>query len=162
MSRPFKLTLLLIGVFTLGADQFLKLLMISKIPADGIFLLNTAPFTARLIPLVNEGLAFGLPMPNGLAIGFVSLICAALIFLLIKAKAAAATDARLKKYELVCLTLILTSALSNLLNRVTHGGVIDFFELIIYNFHWPAFNLADAIIVISLGALITKINKVVI
>jgi len=46
----------------------------------------------------------------------------------------------------VALGLILGGALGNLYDRVTHGYVIDFIEMYIGSYSWPAFNVADSAI----------------
>lgn len=46
--------------------------------------------------------------------------------------------------------LILFGALSNLIDRIWHGAVIDFIHLHWQNWHWYIFNLAD--VAICLGA----------
>lgn len=48
--------------------------------------------------------------------------------------------------------LILSGGISNLLDRVTYGGVVDFFSS---NF-WPTFNFADAFI--TIGAVLIALN----
>src|SRR5881394_106622 len=40
------------------------------------------------------------------------------------------------------LSLILGGALGNLYDRLNYGYVIDFLEIYIRNYHWPAFNVA--------------------
>jgi signal peptidase II len=47
------------------------------------------------------------------------------------------------------LALIAGGAAGNLLDRLLHGGVTDFVELHAGRFYWPAFNLADAAIVVG-------------
>ncbi len=47
--------------------------------------------------------------------------------------------------------LIIGGALGNLFDRLVHGAVIDFIDLYINDWHWPAFNLADT--AICIGAL---------
>jgi signal peptidase II len=44
------------------------------------------------------------------------------------------------------LALILGGALGNLYDRLTYGYVIDFVELYVGTYHWPAFNVADSAI----------------
>lgn len=46
-----------------------------------------------------------------------------------------------------CLALILGGALGNLGDRFLYGGVIDFLDLHMLGYHWPAFNIADCAIV---------------
>ena len=50
--------------------------------------------------------------------------------------------------------LILGGAAGNLMDRLRFGFVIDFIDIRLWgNFHWPAFNFADAAIVIGTAAL---------
>ena len=44
------------------------------------------------------------------------------------------------------LLFIAGGAIGNAIDRIYFGGVIDFIDFFIYNFHWPAFNLADMFI----------------
>jgi len=48
------------------------------------------------------------------------------------------------------LSLILGGAMGNLLDRIRFGEVVDFLDLYIGPYHWPAFNVADS--AISVGA----------
>ena len=57
-----------------------------------------------------------------------------------------------KKAFRISLGLISSGALGNAIDRVYFGGVIDFIDFFIYNFHWPAFNFAD--IFITLGVML--------
>ncbi|MDI6776669.1 MAG: signal peptidase II [Syntrophales bacterium] len=50
------------------------------------------------------------------------------------------------------LSLILAGAMGNLIDRVRFGEVIDFLDVYIGFYHWPAFNAADS--AISTGAAI--------
>ena len=52
----------------------------------------------------------------------------------------------------ISLLLIAGGAIGNAIDRIYFGGVIDFIDFFIYNFHWPAFNLAD--IFISFGVIL--------
>ena len=54
------------------------------------------------------------------------------------------------------LFIIISGALSNIIDRIINGYVIDFIYLHISNFYWPAFNFAD--IYISIGILMVIIN----
>jgi signal peptidase II len=49
------------------------------------------------------------------------------------------------------LALIAGGAAGNLIDRVRFGSVIDFLDLYIGNYHWPAFNIADSAICIGAG-----------
>ncbi len=54
------------------------------------------------------------------------------------------------------LSLILSGAVGNLIDRVRFGEVIDFLDVYIGSYHWPAFNVADS--AISVGAVILFIE----
>lgn len=47
------------------------------------------------------------------------------------------------------ISLILAGALGNLIDRVRLGYVVDFIDVHVAGFHWPAFNLADSAIVVG-------------
>jgi signal peptidase II len=52
------------------------------------------------------------------------------------------------------LILILGGAAGNLIDRVRLQEVIDFIDLHWYQYHWPAFNIADTCITIGVGLFI--------
>ena len=63
-----------------------------------------------------------------------------------------------KKVFRISLALISSGALGNAIDRVYFGGVIDFIDFFIYNFHWPAFNFAD--IFITLGVIFLLFDNI--
>ena len=52
------------------------------------------------------------------------------------------------------LALIVAGAIGNLIDRIRFGYVVDFVHWYWRDFHWPVFNLADAVICIAAGLLI--------
>lgn len=52
------------------------------------------------------------------------------------------------------LSLVIGGAISNIIDRIRHGAVVDFIELHIETYFWPAFNLADSFICIGVFFLI--------
>ena len=55
------------------------------------------------------------------------------------------------------LTLILSGALGNLIDRLRFGQVVDFIDVHAFGWHWPAFNVADS--AISIGAVLLIIDS---
>jgi signal peptidase II len=53
----------------------------------------------------------------------------------------------------VALSLILSGAIGNLIDRIRFDEVIDFLDVHWYHYHWPAFNIADAAITIGVSLL---------
>jgi signal peptidase II len=47
------------------------------------------------------------------------------------------------------LALVLGGAVGNLIDRIAYGHVIDFLDVHVAGWHWPAFNIADSAICIG-------------
>jgi signal peptidase II len=54
----------------------------------------------------------------------------------------------------VSVAAILGGAIGNLIDRLRFGEVIDFLDVYIENYHWPAFNVADSTITVGVIFLI--------
>lgn len=52
--------------------------------------------------------------------------------------------------------LVIAGALSNLLDRVLYGGVVDFIDCYVGQWHWPVFNVADICIVIGVLCIVKR------
>ena len=60
------------------------------------------------------------------------------------------------KFLIFGLSLIISGAVANLIDRFIFGFVIDFLDFYVKNIHWPAFNIADS--AISIGIAIVLID----
>jgi len=100
----------------------------------------------------NTGIAFGIPVPFYLLIALTIFMMGFVIYFAI-------SELNLKnEMSIVAISFIIGGALGNLIDRLTHGYVIDFIGI----WKWPNFNVADAHIVIGILLLIVfygKINK---
>lgn len=57
-------------------------------------------------------------------------------------------------------SLVIGGAISNVIDRINHGYVIDFIDIHIFSLHWPTFNVADIFIVVGvLGMLFNSFYK---
>jgi signal peptidase II len=56
----------------------------------------------------------------------------------------------------IALALIIGGAAGNIIDRVTIGAVIDFLDVYIGQYHWPAFNIADSAICIGVFVLVFR------
>jgi len=56
------------------------------------------------------------------------------------------------------LALLLGGATGNVTDRIMHGGVTDFFEVLFGSYHYPAFNLADS--AITIGAILILVDVI--
>lgn len=55
-------------------------------------------------------------------------------------------------YEVV----LLSGAVSNFIDRIMYGAVVDFLDFHAFGYHWPTFNLADTFIVLGALGIILK------
>jgi len=63
---------------------------------------------------------------------------------------------RLKENERVLtlsLSLVLSGAIGNLIDRCRYGEVVDFLDFHLFSYHWPAFNIADSAITLGIALL---------
>ena len=56
----------------------------------------------------------------------------------------------------IALGLIVGGAIGNVVDRLRHGGVTDFFDFYVGQWHWPTFNMADVGIVCGVGLLLLE------
>ena len=57
-----------------------------------------------------------------------------------------------KKTEAMAIALIFGGAIGNFIDRLIDGSVVDFIDIYVSQYHWPAFNIADT--AITIGAVI--------
>lgn len=95
--------------------------------------------------VTNDGMAFGLSFPGGRHILLIMtiLLTGFIIGFLWKEK----NGHPLIKYGLA---LILSGAIGNLIDRLLYGKVVDFLDLMIGDFHWYIFNIADSSVTIGM------------
>ena len=95
--------------------------------------------------VTNDGMAFGLSFPGGKHILLVMtiLLTGFIIGFLWKERG----GHPLVKYGLA---LILSGAIGNLIDRLLYGKVVDFLDLMIGDFHWYIFNVADSSVTIGM------------
>tara|TARA_B100001094_G_scaffold94233_1_gene90162 strand:- start:1062 stop:1535 length:474 start_codon:yes stop_codon:yes gene_type:complete len=95
--------------------------------------------------VTNDGMAFGLSFPGGKHILLVMtiLLTGFIVGFLWKEK----DGHPLVKYGLA---LILSGAIGNLVDRLFYGKVVDFLDVMVGNFHWYIFNVADSAVTIGM------------
>lgn len=98
----------------------------------------------NIVKVVNTGVSFGLF--SNLEYG--QLILSVITFLIIAFLLYLAwkTD---DKYKIFIYSIIISGGLGNLYDRIIYGGVFDFLDFHIGDYHWPAFNIADSLICIG-------------
>lgn len=119
-------------------DRFVKNIVWFTPPAGG------AAFW--LHPVLNRDIAFSLSLPalNDFSLRVV-LICLTAFILSV-----AIQEYRKQRVHFFWWALIGSGALSNVLDRLTLGGVLDYID---FGF-WPVFNISDATVSIGIGMLV--------
>lgn len=139
---------LLIAVLIIVFDQLTKWLVL-----DGLDLANN-PITVtsffNMVLVWNRGVSFGMFSEAGSAGPWIltGLAIAVVIGLLYW----------LRQVEgwvtMTGLGLVIGGALGNVIDRIRFGAVVDFLDFHIADYHWPAFNVADAAICVGAGLLL--------
>lgn len=113
----------------------------------------------RLTRVANTGSAFGLfTGQTGLLIVITVIVLAATPLLLRYLSQRQPTVIRLP-YAL-CLGLVVGGAVGNLIDRLRFGFVTDFVDVRLWHgFHWPAFNVADASIVVGTFSILVLLAR---
>ena len=135
-----------IAIISVIIDQITKFWVLDALMTPPRFIAVTPFF--NLVLAWNSGVSFGLFNNNGnlnSVIFSLLAICiiVILLFWLYRTK---------KKYLVIGLGLIIGGAIGNVIDRLLYGAVIDFIDLHLFNYHWPAFNAADSFI--TIGAII--------
>jgi signal peptidase II len=133
---------LLIALSVITLDQATKYLIVSSMSAyDSIGIFSFL----HIVNVRNTGAAFGIF--RGLGSGFFIVISLSAIILLgymiIK-----------DLYNRTGLSLILGGAVGNLIDRIYYGNVVDFIDVSVGRYHWPAFNVADSALTVGIVIII--------
>ena len=148
LNNKLNLSLFFLFLLLVILDQVTKSLVINFFDLyESVAVLPSVNLTF----VVNYGFAFGFlnnPSLNQILVSLVILlIITYFLYLLIKTQ---------DKVFQFTLTLILAGALGNFIDRIFRGFVIDFIDIYIGKYHWPAFNIADSCI--TLGFIVLMIN----
>lgn len=150
MSSPRSgLAWLWLAALVLVLDQITKVLVMNRLDPYQEVIALTGFF--NLVHVHNTGAAFSLFADQpGWQRGFfltVAIIASSVILALL---------ARTRGRSLFCaaLALILGGAVGNVIDRIFYGHVIDFLDIYVGAWHWPAFNVADSAITLGAGLLI--------
>lgn len=141
------LTFAAVAAAAVAVDQFVKWLVITLVPLyDRVIVI---PGFFNVVHYQNPGGAFGLfAQKNSLLLttAFIVVTIAALgiiLYLYLKTP----SD---QPWLAFGLSLVFGGAAGNLIDRLRFGQVIDFLDVYIGSWHWPAFNIADSAITIGM------------
>lgn len=129
-------------------DQISKLLIQATIPLG--YSLPLIPDLFAIVHVMNPGAAFGFLATQVAEVRdpfFIGISFLAIGFIVYY------RHRRFHDHPLASLglSLILGGAVGNLADRLRIGMVIDFIDVHYYQYHWPAFNVADSAITIGVS-----------
>ncbi len=139
---------LVVAAVACGLDRASKWWLMDLM-ADAGGRLEVLPFF-NLVMVWNPGVSFGMFQTGSawapwLLSGVALIIIAILLRWLIKTE---------NKWEAGALGLVIGGAFGNVIDRLVWGRVADFFDAHVAGWHWPAFNIADAAIVVGAAILV--------
>jgi signal peptidase II len=142
------LRLIVIAVLVVAADQATKIIIYHGVPLwDEIVVV---PGFFNIVHYHNPGGAFGVfaGTENGFRHVFflvVSILALGLVFYFYR------STPRTHRFLSTGFALIFGGAIGNLTDRFWLGQVIDFLDVYVKGWHWPAFNVADSAITTGIG-----------
>lgn len=140
MKRPIVIVLIVFSVVVL--DQVTKYLILTNLPLHDSR--EVLPFL-HIVHVRNTGAAFGMFKMLGNPFFVILSVCASLFVLYLFLR---------REYNRFGLSLILGGAIGNLIDRVSYGYVVDFIDIAVGSFHWPAFNVADSALTVGIAIIL--------
>ncbi len=131
----------------LVVDQVTKHLVSTRVPPSSP--IKVMPFL-QIVNVKNTGAAFGILQGLGNSTFVIITTVAIIIVFFIYFKS---------REDSLSLTLILAGAMGNLIDRLRYGYVVDFIDIHIGRYHWPAFNVSDSLLTIGVFLLFFKLFK---
>jgi len=136
--------LLSVTIISLVLDQWTKQLV------DKNFALHeSVPLIDNFLALTyvrNKGAAFGIFADSSFRIPFFITVSIAASIGILWFYRKIEEQQRLLQWALA---LVFSGAIGNLIDRILYGEVIDFVDAHWYQYHWPAFNVADSAIFVG-------------
>lgn len=139
--------LLAVAMLAVILDQVGKYLIIAHV--DMYETITVIPGFFNIVHVRNPGAAFGLFANQAPMIRNIVLISASVVAMVVILYLFHQTPAT---YPLLSagFAMILGGAAGNLIDRIRWGRVVDFLDLHLGSFHWPAFNIADSSISVGI------------
>lgn len=144
-------TTIIISIIFLLIDQISKLLVVKSLSIN-----NSTEIIKNFFYLTytnNDGAAFSILTGQRIFLIVVSIIIIILLLYYLKKNK---ID---NKIETLAISLIIGGSLGNLIDRLVRGYVIDFFDVKIFGYNFPIFNIADTFIVVGAFLLFITISR---
>lgn len=148
MKKYFKIIIL--TILLIMFDQLTKLFITNYFEVgDSLTIINNF---LKFLYIKNTGAAFGVFMNNTLILIIITIIL--LIYLTLELK----KNINNNKIT-ISLSLIISGAFGNLIDRIFRGYVVDFISFTLFNREMAVFNIADIFITLGVVILLIEIFK---
>ncbi len=152
-TQRYRLLLLTCAVI-LPLDQWTKYLVLQHMELQQSRTL--VQHYLNLVYVQNPGAAFGIFADSALRVPFLSGIALLAVAVIVWVLPRLGAEQRWQKLGLV---LVVPGALGNLIDRLRFGYVIDFIDVHWYQYHWPAFNVADSAISVGVAFMLVDMLR---
>jgi len=147
--------ILAVAAAVVALDQVTKALVLRSLTVGVPVVVVDGLLSLTLV--MNPGLAFGLlagvPAPWRWVVAGLSIVALAVL-----ARVAARVLAEGRHpADVAALGLIFGGATGNLIDRARFGAVVDFVDVHVRGWHWPAFNVADSSITVGVAVLALRL-----
>jgi len=141
-SGAMRRRLLTLAAIVIGLDLVSKQVMLALI-FDPPRRIDVLPFL-NFAPVWNPGISFGMLADGGDVMRYLltALALAVAGWLIWKVP-------QFQRLERLGAGLIAGGAIGNAIDRLRFGKVVDFIDVYVQTWHWPAFNIADAAITVG-------------
>jgi signal peptidase II len=141
---------LILAAIIIVADQASKWLLQDMLLKQPV--IEVIPGFFNLVMVWNRGISFGMlggagALPPWVLSAIAVAICIVLFLWLRAARS---------RWTAWAIGLVIGGAIGNVIDRARWGAVFDFADFYIGRWHWPAFNVADAAIVVGVLALLAE------
>ncbi|MBF0248466.1 MAG: signal peptidase II [Alphaproteobacteria bacterium] len=135
----------------LAADQVSKWAILDYFAAAPANIVGVTPYF-NIVLAWNPGISFGMFGAGGdvgrwILVALAAVICGVLGRWLMRAET---------RFAALSLGAIIGGAVGNVIDRVRFGAVVDFLDVHVLGYHWPAFNVADGAITVGATVLILE------
>ena len=142
--------LLGISFISIVLDRIIKMLVVSLGYGNSITIINNF---FNITCMYNDGAAWSILSGRRVFLVIFTLVELLILYLVfIRGK-------ELNKTEEIVMGLLVGGIIGNLIDRIVYGYVIDYLDFNIFGYDFPIFNLADSLIVISVGILIYAVCR---
>ena len=145
------ITFIIVAGLIVLLDQFTKALVLKQLALYQSIVI--IPGFLNLTHVHNPGGAFGFLASNGSILRPLVFFGAAIFALGLILYFHHRTPGNYR-FLSIALAMVFGGAIGNLIDRFRMGVVVDFLDVCIGRYHWPAFNVADAAITVGVGIFI--------